>query len=95
MAETGTLGTLMPDKKYISRINVRMLLGIGARVMFYAQYDSSGEWENLCSMTGTALKSFSVPIRPKRCDHFRLRIEGIGDAKIFSLTKTIEQGSDL
>ena len=95
MAETGTLGTLMPDKKYISRINVRMLLGIGARVMFYAQYDSSGEWEHLCSMTGTALKSFSVPIRPKRCDHFRLRIEGIGDAKIFSLTKTIEQGSDL
>jgi len=95
MAETGVIGTSMPDKKYISRLAVRMSLALGSRVYFYAQYDSAGEWEYICTMRGTTLRSFTVPIRPKRCDHFRLRIVGEGDAKIFSITKTIEQGSDV
>lgn len=94
MAETGVLGTDMPDKKYISRLTVRMMLTVGARVSFFAQYDSSGSWEHLGTMTGRTLKSFSVPIRPKRCDHLRLKIVGTGDAKIFSIVKTVEQGSD-
>ena len=95
MAETGIIGASSPDKKYISRLTVRMSLDLGTQVDFYAQYDSLGEWEHLCTMTGTQLRSFAVPIRPKRCDHLRLRIEGKGDAKIYSITKTIEEGSDM
>ena len=95
MAESGVIGTSSPDKKYVSRITVRMSLDIGARVSFFAQYDSAGEWEHLCTMSGTSLRSFSVPIRPKRCDHFRLRIDGEGDGKIYSISKTIEEGSDM
>lgn len=94
MAETGIMGTSMPDKKYISSILVRMSLGIGSRIMFSIQYDSCGEWEKVYSAVGTHLRSFAIPVKPKRCDHFRLRIEGVGDAKIFSIVKTIEQGSD-
>lgn len=95
MAETGILGTSMPDKKYISRLLIRMSMSLGSTAKFYAQYDSSGEWVELCSITGNTLRSFSIPLRPKRCDHFRLRIVGTGEAKIFSITKTIEQGSDV
>lgn len=91
---TGTLGTDSPDKKYISRIDVRMLLEIGAKVSFYAEYDSSGEWTHLFNMDGRTLKSFSVPVRPKRCDHMRLKITGKGNVKIYSLCKSIEWGSD-
>lgn len=94
-ATTGIIGTDSPDKKYISRIDVRLSLKLGTRVYFFVQYDSSGVWEALHVMTGTALKSFSVPIRPKRCDHLQLRIVGAGEAKIYSICKTIEQGSDL
>lgn len=94
MAETGILGTDSPDKKYISRLDVRMSLELGTRVYFYIQYDSSGEWEHLFTMDGVTLRSFAVPIRPQRCDHLRLRIEGEGEAKIYSICKTIEQGSD-
>lgn len=93
-AESGVIGASMPDTKYISGIVVRMSLTIGAKVKFYAQYDSCGEWEALATVDGKNLRSFSLPIRPKRCDHFRIRIEGVGEAKIYSITKTIEQGSD-
>lgn len=95
MAETGIIGTDSPDKKYISRIDVRMSLTFGAKVYFYVEYDSEEGWEHLYTMAGTTLRSFAVPIRPKRCDHLRLRILGEGDAKIYSICKTIEQGSDM
>ena len=95
MAESGVIGTSSPDRKYISRLNIRMSLDIGTKINFYAQYDSCGAWELIGTMIGTSLRSFTVPIRPKRCDHFRIRIEGEGDAKIYSITKTIEQGSDI
>lgn len=91
---TGTMGTDSPDKKYISRIDVRMLLEIGSRVSFYAEYNSSGEWKHLFNMDGVSLKSFSVPVRPERCDHMRLKIVGKGNAKIYSISKQIEWGSD-
>ena len=94
-AVTGIIGTDSPDKKYISRMDVRMSLVVGARVSFFVEYDSSGEWEHLFSMDGVKLKSFAVPIRPQRCDHLRLKILGSGEAKIFSICKTIEQGSDV
>lgn len=95
MVETGDLGIYSPDMKYISRITVRMMLDVGSEVRFFAQYDFSDDWEELFVMRGTNLRSFSIPIRPKRCDHIRLRIEGDGMAKIYSITKTIEQGSEL
>lgn len=94
-AVTGIIGTNSPDKKYISRMDVRMSLEVGAKVSFFIEYDSSGEWEYLFAMDGVKLQTFAVPIKPQRCDHMRLKIIGNGDAKIFSICKTIEQGSDI
>ena len=95
MVQTGEIGLSSPDMKYISRMNVRMSLEIGSTAEFYIQYDLSDAWNYICKMTGTRLCSFSVPIRPKRCDHMKLKIVGKGEAKIYSITKTIEQGSEL
>jgi hypothetical protein len=95
MVETGLVGMTMPDMKYISRLLVRMSLEVGANVEISIQYDSVGDWEQVCKMTVTSLRSFSIPVRPRRCDHFRIRIEGEGEGKIYSITKTIEQGSDI
>lgn len=95
MVETGEIGISSPDMKYISRVTLRMSLEVGAEVDIYAQYDLDDEWEHLCTIEGTSLRSFSIPIRPRRCDHMKLRIEGEGMGKIYSITKTIEQGSEL
>ena len=95
MAETGIIGMIIPNKKTISRMLVRMSLAEGSKVRFFIQYDSCGEWEYACTMSYTTLRTFSVPIKPHRCDHFRLRIEGEGDAKIYSMTRVFTQGSDM
>lgn len=104
-AETGVLGltskdrlgrsSTMVDKKCISRIVVRMSLAVGARVRFSVQYDSQGDWEHLATVVGRTLQTFPVSLKPRRCDHFRLLVEGVGEAKIYSIAKTLEQGSDV
>lgn len=94
-AETGVIGCSSPDKKYISRMSIRLSTKIGARVYVFAEYDSSGTWEQIGSITSPSLNTFTFPIRPKRCDHFRLRIAGTDEAKIYSISKTLEQGSDI
>ena len=95
MVETGELGVTSPDMKYISRITLRMSMEIGAEMNIYAQYDLSDEWVHVCNIRSTNLHSFSIPIRPRRCDFMRMKIEAKGMGKIYSMTKTIEQGSDI
>ena len=95
MVETGELGISSPDMKYIARVIVRMFMEIGAKADIYAQYDMSDEWVHVCTIRGTDLRSFSIPIRPRRCDYMKLKIVGEGMTKIYSITKTTEQGSDL
>ena len=95
MVQTGEIGISSPDAKYISRLTLRMSMDVGAEVSIYAQYDFSDVWESQCVLRSDNLRTFSIPIRPKRCDHMKLRIEGRGNAKIYSITKTIEQGSEL
>ena len=95
MVETGLVGMSLPDMKYISRLLIRMSLEIGSKVEVSIQYDSAGEWEYVAQMTVTSLRSFAIPVRLRRCDHFRIRIVGEGEGRIYSITKTIEQGSDI
>ena len=92
--ESGTIGYTSPDNKYVARINLRITLEFGTNVDFYLQYDSSGEWEHKFNMSGKGTRTFSVPIIPKRCDHFKYKLMGKGGCKIHSITKTMEEGSD-
>lgn len=92
-AITGVLGTDTPGKKYISKIEIRMSLAHGSRALIFVEYDSCGEWELVSTLVGDKLSTFTIPIRPRRSDHLRLRISGYGEAKVFSLFKTIEEGS--
>ena len=94
-AESGTIGYSSPDNKYVARINLRITLDFGTNVDFYLQYDSGNEWEHIFNMSGKGTRTYSVPIIPKRCDHFKYKIIGKGGCKIHSITKTIEEGSDV
>jgi len=93
MAETGNLGISSPDRKYLSGLTLRLWLEKEAKAEIFVQYDLSGEWLHLCTIFGTELRSFTVPIRPRRSDHFKLRLVGTGAAKLYSITKTISKGS--
>ena len=91
--ESGEIGLNMADMKYINRLIVRMSLDTGTEIRVYGRYDFNENWEPLFALRSTGLRSFDVPIRPKRCDYMQLRITGEGPGKVYSITRNIMQGS--
>ena len=84
-AETGLLGAETGERSRLSRITARVRLALGSRLRFLVRYDEEENWECLASFTGKGTDSFSVPLRLRRCDHLRLRLEGEGEAQLYSL----------
>lgn len=100
IAETGIQHYEYPDKKYVSRYNIRLRMEKGSRVQMYIEYDSKGSWVFMGNVeagnistdnTGTA----NVPVRPRRCDHLRIRLEGTGNVRILSIARILQKGSDM
>jgi hypothetical protein len=93
-AETGDIGMELPDAKYVSKLQLRLEIEQGALLCIEAQYDRSGIWQEVFRINSTRKRSYTVPIIPVRCDTMRLRQSGRGDCVVYSLAKTVEQGSD-
>lgn len=94
-ATTGIIGYTTVEQKYVSRFNIRMKLPTGSKADMYIQYDSDGIWHHCGHMEGIGTKTFMLPVRPRRCDHFQFRIDGKGDVRVYSLSKIFEAGSDV
>ena len=81
------------NQKYISQFKIRMALGENAYIRLYMKYDN-GDWEVKGERTGTDLKTFVLPVVPKRCDHVRFKIIGYGDATIYDISRIMEVGGN-
>lgn len=100
IAESGIQHYEYPDKKYVSRYDIRLRMDAGATMKMYIEYDSKSPWvftgdvsagSVLTDNTGSCL----VPVRPRRCDHLRLRFVGKGDVRVLSIARVIQKGSDV
>lgn len=94
-AVTGLQGYSYTGQKYISRFNLRMVLPKGSYMDIYIEYDSDGRWEHQGHIKGTGTTSFMIPVRPRRCDHFRIKLAGAGDVRLYSMSKLFEGGTDV
>lgn len=95
MAESGILYYQYPDRKYLSRYNFRLQMEEGAWMDIFIQYDSSGIWERKGRIKFRGTGTVTVPVRPRRCDHMRIRLEGRGEFRLFSVAKILSIGSDI
>lgn len=87
--------TVMPEQKYISKLALRLQMEPGARLEIWIQYDGITPWEKVASIHGSGrLRSFTLPIRPKRCDWLRLKLKGTGVSRVYSLVRWLEGGSE-
>ena len=79
----------------MSKLQLRMELEEGAEVQVYLKFDG-GEWlkvdEKLCE---AKKRSYYLPIVPRRGDHYRLKLEGKGAFRLYSLTREYYSGSEL
>ena len=81
--------------QYLSRFDIRMYLEEDGYAKLEIMYDSSGVWTEQGEIRGNMMKTFMLPVCPKRCDHLRVRIRGKGEFRIYSINRYLEVGSDV
>ena len=95
-AETGDLGLDTPEQKYLQRVELRLLPEYGAWVKAYVSYDEGRHWQYAGELKGEQrLRAGLLAVRPVRCPQLRLRLEGHGNCRIYSVSAVYEKGSDL
>ena len=96
MAEFGDFTEGDPNKKGVSKLQLRLELDEGATVQCYLQFDTDGSWQRVNGALGEGVKrSYYLPIIPRRGDHYRLKLEGTGGCRIYSLAREYYSGSEL
>lgn len=93
--ETGLLYYEYPDRKYLSRYDIRLRMHANSTAKIWMEYDSSGEWVESGTIHRNGTGTVVIPIRPHRCDHLRMKLTGTGPVMIFSIARTLEVGSDV
>ena len=84
-----------PNKKGVSKIQIRLELDVGATVQVWIQFDSDGVWQKVSSALGEGSKrSYYLPIIPRRGDHYRLKLTGTGGCRIYSMVREYYSGSE-
>ena len=93
LLESGNLGANLDERKYISKVSLRVKTDPSAKINVYVQYDGDGVWRFVQTIASRNLSAvtFHLPIR--RCDHFKIKMVGTGYCEIHSITKYIRQGS--
>lgn len=93
-----------PENKRISRYNIRMRMEAGAYARVYLRYDkdavgvesTAAAWQLVAEVSAQEanIDHYVLPVRPHRCAHLQICIEGTGNVQIYSIAKILEVGSD-
>jgi hypothetical protein len=82
-----------PYKKGLSKILLRIELDEGAEAEMLIMYDSSGDWISVRKLKANRKRSYYIPVRPERADHYRIKVIGVGECRVYSLAREYYRGS--
>ena len=94
-AEFADFDESSPNSKFAGKLQLRLELMAGSFVRVLMMFDSSGKWERLAEIAGPKVKhSTYIQVIPRRCDHYRIRLEGYGQLKVYSMTIESAPGTE-
>lgn len=82
------------NKKGLLRFQIRCDLDSGSELKVWVRYDGE-EWREEAAIRQTGKYSVNIPLILTRCDYFRLKLTGTGNAVIYSITEVKYSGSNL
>jgi len=93
------------NKKGLSRLMLRCELAADAVITVSVSYDK-GSWHQMAQIKGASatpwdstggnkMNSYNVPLILRRCDSYRIKLTGTGNAVVYSLTEVKYAGSNL
>lgn len=94
-AESGPIGLERMDQQMTSRLAIRLKPEAGSDVDVYIRYDGEGEWIHGANLRGDGLGSRVIPLLPRRCEYYNLRLRGRGPCLVYGVSAVQEEGSDV
>lgn len=94
LLEFGDIVEDSPDRKHSCKIQLRVSLEAGTQLRVYTSYDGK-PYRLINQLRAPVKQSYYIPMPLARYDHCRIRLEGVGDWKLYSLTREYAQGSEL
>lgn len=84
-----------PNRKGVSKFQLRVEVEQGATLELLVQFDSDGVWKSVKTMKPDKKKSYYLAVVPRRCDHYRIKLAGTGMWRLYSMTRESYSGSEL
>jgi len=94
MATFGEYDEYIENKKIYSRLQFRMEMYDESQMTIYLAFDN-GPWELTCHLYTDKRRAIYLPIIPRRCDRFKLKLEGTGRTDIESIVRICREGSGI
>lgn len=92
MATFGPFDEYIEEHKIYSKLALRIKANGEASAKVYISINE-GPWEQVEYYPQVSTKGDFIPIIPRRCDRYSIKIEGNGKIEIKSLTRRVRQGS--
>ncbi len=94
-AEFGDFTEGSLDRKKYIKMKIRLEVETG-EAMVSVQYDGEEQWHVLKVFEAVQEKtSVLLSFRPRRCDRFRIRIDGTGAYTVYGITRKVYGGSEI
>lgn len=92
MAIFGPFDEYVEEYKIYSKLSLRLIIHSGTELNVYMRLDD-GEWELIKAFAPAETHGEVIPIVPRRCDRYSVKIEATGNYEVKSLTRRIRKGS--
>lgn len=93
--ETGDKTDSMLNMKHVSKLKLNLWLAAGTELRALIKCDDEPIWQDKGYIRSTVNKTYTLPIIPRRCSKYRIRLEGKGEFKLLGMSRDIEQGSEI
>ena len=90
LLETGDYYSASPNQKRLLAVLLRIEAAPGTLLTLSVQYDSDGVWRDAGAFRARAKCTVTLPLVPRRCDHFRLRLQGVGAWRLLGIARREE-----
>ena len=92
--ETGDMGFDIPEYKFVSKLSIRAYVPATSEIEVKIAYDNRA-WESLGTLRDfDDIQTHVLAFAPYRCDHFKLRLEGHGSVRLYSIAISMNAESD-
>lgn len=91
MAQLGPFDEFVENKKIYSKLKMRLNFEELSELKLFISIDD-GEWELIGNVNARQGRTLTVPIVPRRCNRFAIKLEGKGYCKIESIVRQYRQG---